>query len=109
VPEQSSSPRTRLCGLALSKISRSSDTSTANEDKPAHKLSWFRILVRIDLKGASSKVVAGTYDPACASKTLIPMDFMSEDFPDAFIPYKSHPFVWLEPRETSCFTYSTRF
>ncbi len=86
VPLQSSSPRTSDRSSANRRMSRNSVISTTNDDCPAQRLSLPRIRVKMAVKGTIRQVAAGTGNPHWASKTQIPIAFISDDFPLAFIP-----------------------
>ena len=64
VPEQSSSPKTRLRLLQRLRMVRSSDISIANVDIPLKRSSRLTILVKRYWKGEYDMEVQGTYKPA---------------------------------------------
>jgi hypothetical protein len=63
-------------------------------------LSLPEIRVNRLLYGEKIMLVHGTYIPLCAIIIEMPIAFISELFPDAFIPYSSIPGLPL-PNETS--------
>ena len=65
--------------------------STIKELIPAHKLSFPRIRVKTDEYGAMRNRVAGTGQPAWASRTLRPIAFIKLLFPLLFTPNNRIP------------------